>query len=163
MQGSCQTSRAKDSYAQFMKMTTIDEHKNNLLLFSFTLLFFLGGFTSLVYQVAWQRLLTQVIGIDSYFVTLIVPFLWSAWGLADCWGLGSSIGARTPLSWCTSSEITIQPDERPAWLTQPMLWALDGGSTCRVRTGGHAGSQYDLPVGFSYGCADSLLALFTCQ
>ncbi len=97
MQGSCQTSRAKDSYAQFMKMTTIDEHKNNLLLFSFTLLFFLGGFTPLVYQVAWQRLLTQVIGIDSYSVTLIVPFLWSAWGLADCWGLGSSIGARTPL------------------------------------------------------------------
>src|SRR5690349_14955479 len=36
------------------------------------LLFFLSGAASLTYQVAWQRVLTQVIGIDAFSVALIV-------------------------------------------------------------------------------------------
>ena len=34
--------------------------------------FFLSGFIALVYQVAWQKVLTQVIGVDAYSVALIV-------------------------------------------------------------------------------------------
>lgn len=71
-----------------MKLKSSYKDRNNFLLTCFVLLFFLGGFTSLVYQVAWQRVLTQVIGVDSYSVTLIVGLFMV--GL----GFGGLIGSR---------------------------------------------------------------------
>jgi MFS family permease len=35
-------------------------------------IFFASGFASLVYQVVWQKVLSQLIGVDTYSVTLIV-------------------------------------------------------------------------------------------
>lgn len=45
------------------------------------LFFFLSGFSALVYQIAWQRVLTQVIGSDFVSVTLIVSIFMIGLGL----------------------------------------------------------------------------------
>ena len=54
----------------------------------FLALFFLSGFTALVYQIAWQRVLTQVIGIDSYSVALIVTLFMAGLGFGGIVGAG---------------------------------------------------------------------------
>ena len=61
--------------------------RSSLMVAAFALLCFLGGAASLNYQIAWQRVLTQAIGIDSYSVTLIVGLFMA--GL----GLGGYVGA----------------------------------------------------------------------
>lgn len=52
------------------------------------LVFTLSGFSTLAYQVAWQRALTQVIGADSISVTLIVTIF------MICLGAGAQVSRR---------------------------------------------------------------------
>lgn len=47
----------------------------------FAALCFAGGVASLNYQIAWQRLLTQEIGIDTYSVTIIVGLFMAGLGI----------------------------------------------------------------------------------
>ena len=61
-------------------------NNNRLLFLVFAFLFFLAGFTSLVYQVAWQRVLTQVIGIDAYSLTLIIAIFMAGLGFGGLFG-----------------------------------------------------------------------------
>ena len=49
-------------------------------------LFFLSGLASLTYQVAWQRVLTQTIGVDAYSITLIVSIFMLGLGLGGLLG-----------------------------------------------------------------------------
>lgn len=51
-------------------------------------LFFLSGFTALLYQVSWQRLLMLFVGSDAYSVTIVITVF--LFGL----GVGSCIGGR---------------------------------------------------------------------
>jgi len=49
-------------------------------------LFFTAGFTTLVYQTAWQRVLTQEIGIDSVSVTFVVTIFMVGLGFGSFFG-----------------------------------------------------------------------------
>jgi len=49
-------------------------------------LFFTAGFTTLVYQTAWQRVLTQEIGIDSVSVTFVVTIFMVGLGFGSYFG-----------------------------------------------------------------------------
>jgi len=59
-------------------------------------IFFASGFAALVYQVAWQRVLTQMVGIDAYSVTMIVAIFMLALGLGSLVG-GAFAGSRLDL------------------------------------------------------------------
>ena len=50
------------------------------------LVFFLSGFSSLTYQVVWQKALSQIIGLDHYSVTLIVSIFMLGLGLGGIAG-----------------------------------------------------------------------------
>ena len=60
----------------------------NLLIASLVAVFFLSGLSSLIYQVAWQRLLTVHCGVGAVSITLIVSVY--MFGL----GVGSLLGGR---------------------------------------------------------------------
>lgn len=45
------------------------------------LFFFVSGFIALVYQVAWQKVLTQAIGVDAYSIALIVSIFMLGLGI----------------------------------------------------------------------------------
>jgi len=62
-------------------------NKDKLLLL-FKLIFFFSGFASLIYQVAWQRILTLYYGVGSISITIIVSVYMA--GL----GFGAIIGGR---------------------------------------------------------------------
>ena len=59
-------------------------------------LFFLSGFASLVYQVAWNKVLTQTVGSDHLSVALVVSIFML--GL----GIGGHFGARITKKWSHS-------------------------------------------------------------
>jgi hypothetical protein len=50
------------------------------------LIFFFSGFSSLLYQVVWQRVLTQEIGVDTLSVTFIVTIFMVGLGFGALWG-----------------------------------------------------------------------------
>jgi spermidine synthase len=69
-------------------MTTVLEavgyarkHSARPMIALFAALCFAGGVASLNYQIAWQRLLTQEIGIDTYSVTIIVGLFMAGLGI----------------------------------------------------------------------------------
>jgi hypothetical protein len=43
--------------------------------------FFASGSAALIYQVAWQRILTQLVRVDAYSVTMIVAIFMLGLGL----------------------------------------------------------------------------------
>ena len=68
--------------------TAVVTERSRLVVLLFALLCFASGAVSLNYQIVWQRVLTQQIGIDTYSVTLIVSLFMA--GL----GIGGYLGAR---------------------------------------------------------------------
>ncbi|MCG3117566.1 MAG: fused MFS/spermidine synthase [Candidatus Manganitrophus sp. SA1] len=59
-----------------MKYPLNSSHSRVLLL-----IFFISGFISLVYQIVWQKVLSQMIGVDTYSITLIVSIFMLGLGL----------------------------------------------------------------------------------
>jgi predicted membrane-bound spermidine synthase len=51
------------------------------LKFKLLSIFFLSGFSSLIYQVVWQKALSQIIGVDHVSVTLIISLFMLGLGL----------------------------------------------------------------------------------
>ena len=52
----------------------------------FLCIFFLSGFSSLIYQVVWQKALTQIIGVDHFSTVLIVSLFMLGLGLGGAAG-----------------------------------------------------------------------------
>ena len=57
-----------------------------MLIRSLAFIFFLSGFASLIYQVAWQRLLTLHYGVGPLSVTLIVSIYMAGLGVGGLLG-----------------------------------------------------------------------------
>jgi len=57
-------------------------------------IFFLSGLASLIYQVAWQRLLTLHYGVGTVSITLIVSVYMFGLGLGSL--LGGGLAERSP-------------------------------------------------------------------
>ena len=58
----------------------------NSLKFKLLSIFFLSGFSSLIYQVVWQKALSQIIGVDHISVTLIISLFMLGLGLGGAYG-----------------------------------------------------------------------------
>ncbi|MAR96235.1 MAG: hypothetical protein CMG17_01160 [Candidatus Marinimicrobia bacterium] len=56
------------------------------LKFKLLSIFFLSGFSSLIYQVVWQKALSQIIGVDHVSVTLIISLFMLGLGLGGAYG-----------------------------------------------------------------------------
>ena len=55
-------------------------------LFSLNLIFFFSGFSSLIYQIVWQRLLTLYYGVGAVSIVLIVSVYMLGLGIGALWG-----------------------------------------------------------------------------
>jgi predicted MFS family arabinose efflux permease len=68
-----------------------------------SLLFFLSGFTALLYQVVWQRLLGLFSGADVYAATIIVAAFMAGLGCGSVAGgaLADRLTPRRALYWRT--------------------------------------------------------------
>jgi predicted membrane-bound spermidine synthase len=69
--------------------------------------FFLSGFSALVYQVVWQRSLFALFGIDSESVTIIVTVFMVGMGLGSLAGGALSRRAGPALAWFAAAEAGI--------------------------------------------------------
>lgn len=58
----------------------------------FSVIFFITGFVSLTYQLAWNKLLSQTIGPDHFSNTLIIAIFMLGIGTGGC--LGSVVTKR---------------------------------------------------------------------
>jgi len=69
--------------------------------------FFLSGCAALLYQVAWQRVLTQAIGVDSLSTALIVTIFMLGLGFGALYGgsVAERYGSRLPLLYCAMEVI----------------------------------------------------------
>lgn len=59
------------------------------------IIFFLSGFSSLLYQTTWQRILTQEIGVDFLSITFIVTIFMIGLGFGALWGGKVSLGVSS--------------------------------------------------------------------
>ena len=76
--------------------------------YSILLLFFLSGFAALVYQVAWQRSLFAIFGVNIESVTLVVTVFMLGLGLGSlAGGALSRHPGRRLLLWFASIELSI--------------------------------------------------------
>ncbi|MER1969042.1 hypothetical protein [Castellaniella sp. GW247-6E4] len=60
----------------------------------FSVIFYLSGISSLIYQVVWQRVLTQVIGVDSISIAFIVTIFLLGLGLGSIAAIPATKGRR---------------------------------------------------------------------
>ncbi len=75
--------------------------------FLLKLLFFSSGFSCLTLQIAWQRILGQVVGIDYFSTVIIVSIFMLGLGLGGILGGQISQKMRRPLAFFVSAEIAI--------------------------------------------------------
>ena len=59
-------------------------NKKNML--TIKLVFFMSGFSALIYQVAWQRLLFTAFGVDLESITIIISVFMAGLGIGAYWG-----------------------------------------------------------------------------
>lgn len=64
----------------------MNDNKNRFVTLLILIIFFLSGLSALLYQVAWQRLLTVYYGVGFYSVTLIVSIYMFGLGLGGYFG-----------------------------------------------------------------------------
>ncbi len=75
--------------------------------FLLKLLFFSSGFSCLTLQIAWQRILGQVVGIDYFSTVIIVSIFMLGLGLGGILGAQISQKMRKPLAFFVTAEILI--------------------------------------------------------
>jgi len=79
----------------------------NYLFVAASLAFFVSGFTALGYQVLWQRILSQEIGVDSISVAIIVSIFMLGLGIGTYIGKSLASTSRIPVTIYAIAEIMI--------------------------------------------------------
>lgn len=85
---------------------TIDgRHKK--ILSELTLIFFVSGFSALIYQVSWQRLLFTNIGVDLSSITVIISVFMAGLGIGAYFGgrLADMFHSRVILLFCVAEAV----------------------------------------------------------
>jgi len=81
-----------------MILSRKNDNRHRPMQFSAVVLFF-SGFSSLIYQVVWQRVLTQEVGVDAISIAITISIFMLGLGLGSLLGgfLTTRIDARLPL------------------------------------------------------------------
>src|SRR5207244_4306278 len=79
----------------------------NLPLMTIGFLFFVTGFCSLSYQVAWNKILNQTVGLDYISITLVVSAFMLGLGIGSYFGSWLSTRARMPVYYFLGCELSI--------------------------------------------------------
>lgn len=89
--------------------TAIDRERTKLPFASILILFFLSGFSALLYQVIWQRMLAIFSGVDVFSVTIIIAAFMGGLGFGSMAGgyIADRISNRRRLLLFAASELAI--------------------------------------------------------
>ncbi|WP_373767446.1 fused MFS/spermidine synthase [Glaesserella sp.] len=58
----------------------------NIGMFTIKFVFFMSGFSALIYQIAWQRMLFTAFGVDLESITIIIAVFMAGLGIGAYWG-----------------------------------------------------------------------------